>query len=118
MALSDTSFGPVRFSGYMYIVGEDEGIEGAAGLVFNYQNNKNFNLLTAVRTGQNKVGLFFCTTSPAPPGILETDQGEFCNRSPLRCPEGNPNTVSVISTCRTRSTPGTSQTTPMLLGRP
>merc|ERR1719187_3041669 len=51
MALSDTSFGPVRFSGYLYIVGEDEGIEGAAGLVFNYQNNKNFNLLTAVRTG-------------------------------------------------------------------
>jgi len=54
MALSDTSFGPVRFSGYMYIVGEDEGIEGAAGVVFNYQNNKNFNLLSAVRTGQNK----------------------------------------------------------------
>ena len=45
--------GDLRFSGYIYIFDEDD--DDVVGVVFNYQNNKNFYLLTATRTDSNQV---------------------------------------------------------------
>ena len=44
----------LRFSGYIYIFDEDD--DDAAGVVFNYQNNKNFYVLLGTRTDSNQVG--------------------------------------------------------------
>ena len=53
MAVGRRMMGDLRFSGYIYIFDEDD--DDVAGVVFNYQNNKNFYLLTATRTDSNQV---------------------------------------------------------------
>ena len=53
MAIGRRMMGDLRFSGYIYIFDEDD--DDVVGVVFNYQNNKNFYLLTATRTDSNQV---------------------------------------------------------------
>ena len=53
MAIGRRTMGALRFSGYIYIFDEDD--DDVVGVVFNYQNNKNFYLLTATRTDSNQV---------------------------------------------------------------
>ena len=53
MAVGRRMMGDLRFSGYIYIFDEDD--DDVVGVVFNYQNNKNFYLLTATRTDSNQV---------------------------------------------------------------
>ena len=53
MAVGRRMMEDLRFSGYIYIFDEDD--DDVAGVVFNYQNNKNFYLLTATRTDSNQV---------------------------------------------------------------
>lgn len=59
----------LRFSGYIYIFDEDD--DDAAGVVFNYQNNKNFYVLLGTRTDSNqgfwKLMRVRCTTGPGHP---------------------------------------------------
>ena len=53
MAVGKRMMEDLRFSGYIYIFDEDD--DDVAGVVFNYQNNKNFYLLTGTRTDSNQV---------------------------------------------------------------
>ena len=53
MAVGKRMIEDLRFSGYIYIFDEDD--DDVAGVVFNYQNNKNFYLLTGTRTDSNQV---------------------------------------------------------------
>ena len=71
----------LRFSGYIYIFDEDD--DDAAGVVFNYQNNKNFYVLLGTRTDSNQVdkSLQGLAKSTQFTGILEVDEGEMYNRS-------------------------------------
>jgi len=69
MAVGRRMMGDLRFSGYIYIFDEDD--DDVVGVVFNYQNNKNFYLLTATRTDSNqgywKLMRVRCTAGPGHP---------------------------------------------------
>jgi len=69
MAIGRRMMGDLRFSGYIYIFDEDD--DDVVGVVFNYQNNKNFYLLTATRTDSNqgywKLMRVRCTAGPGHP---------------------------------------------------
>merc|ERR1719341_1906297 len=69
MAIGRRMMGDLRFSGYIYIFDEDD--DDVVGVVFNYQNNKNFYLLTATRTDSNqgywKLMRVKCTAGPGHP---------------------------------------------------
>jgi len=69
MAVGKRMMEDLRFSGSIYIFDEDD--DDVAGVVFNYQNNKNFYLLTGTRTDSNqgywKLMRVRCTAGPGHP---------------------------------------------------
>jgi len=69
MAVGRRMMEGLRYSGYIYVFDEDD--DDVAGLVFNYQNNKNFYLLTATRTDSNqgfwRLLRVRCTSGPGHP---------------------------------------------------
>jgi hypothetical protein len=74
LAVGDARFGAVRYSGTMYVFDEDD--NDVVGIVFYYQNNKNFYLLSATETGSNQVSQqgFFSLSTNLYPGLLEDNQ--------------------------------------------
>ena len=53
VAVDRRRFGAVTFSGSVYVNDQDD--DDVVGIVFYYQNNKNFYTLTAAKTGSSQV---------------------------------------------------------------
>ena len=53
LAIGDAVFSSVRFTGTLFV--DDEGDDDVAGFAFNYQDNKNFYVVSSSKQGSNQV---------------------------------------------------------------